>query len=99
MRSQLSLKLLLDDGEYRARLDPAANVADDIAPVLLERIGVAGAVYPLGGVHLQSDQTWLAAISGGPGEFTVVARVVDRYDAIVTLWRHRREAFLGRCAL
>lgn len=99
MPGPLSIELLLDDGEYRARLDTAARVGEDIAPVLLERVGVAGDVDVVGSVHLQSDQTWLAAIAGGHDEFVVLARVANRYDAIVTLWQHRREAFLGRCAL
>jgi hypothetical protein len=93
------LKLLLVDDEFRARLDPADRSGDDVATVLLERVSLSGDVDKLGSVHLQADQTWLAAILGGPDEFVVVALVADRFDAIVALWRHRREAFLGRLAL
>jgi hypothetical protein len=99
MAQENATKLLLDDGEFRARLDTPDVVADDVATVLLERTGVTGELEPLGSVHLQADQTWLAAILGGHDEFVVVARVADRNDAIVALWQHRREAFLGRCAL
>lgn len=93
------IKLLLVDGEYRARLDPRDAARDDVATVLLERVALDGGVDLLGSVHLQADQTWLAAILSGPDEFVVVGRVSDRYDAIVALWQHRREAFLGRLAL
>jgi hypothetical protein len=99
MPTRNELKLLLDDGEFRARLDPCDKADDDVATVLLERIGLNGEVDKLGSVHLQADQTWLAAILGGPDEFVVVAVVADRRDAIVALWQHRREAFLGRLAL
>ncbi len=92
-------KLLLVDDEFRVRLDPTDVAADDMATALLERIGLGGDVDKLGSVHLQADQTWLAAILGGPDEFVVLARVSDRFDAIVALWQHRREAFLGRLAL
>ena len=93
------IKLLLVDGEFRARLDPRDAARDDVATVLLERVGLNGEVDKLGSVHLQADQTWLAAILSGPDEFTVVAVVGDRYEAIVKLWKHRREAFLRRLAL
>jgi len=99
MATQNGLKLLLDDGEFRARLDPRDPAGDDVATVLLERIGLNGDVDMLGSVHLQANQSWLAAIRGGPDEFIVVAKVADRRDAIVALWQHRREAFLGRLAL
>jgi hypothetical protein len=92
-------KVLLVDGEFRARLDPRDAARDDVATVLLERAGLAGGVDLLGSVHLQADQTWLAAILSGFDEFTIVARVSDRYEAIVALWQHRREAFLGRLSL
>ena len=92
-------KLLLDDGEFRVRLDPKSSEAEDMATVFLERQGLADQVERVGSVHLQVDQTWLAAVSGGRDEFVVVAKVADRFDAIVALWQHRREAFLGRCAL
>ena len=99
MAQETASKLLLDDGEFRARLDTTGRSADDVAPVLLERTGLTGEVERLGSVHLQANQTWLAAVLGGPGEFVVVAHVANRFDAIVALWQHRREAFLGRCAL
>jgi len=92
-------KVLLVDNEFRARLDPRDAARDDVATVLLERAGLDGGVDLLGSVHLQADQTWLSAILSGPDEFTIVARVSDRYEAIVALWQHRREAFLGRLAL
>jgi len=92
-------KLLLDDGEFRVRLDPQSPEADDMANVFLERQGVFDQVERVGSVHLQTDQTWLAAVRGGRDEFVSVAKVSDRVDAIVALWQHRREAFLGRCAL
>lgn len=94
-----SSKLLLDDGEFIVRLDPMSRVADDMATVFLERQGLSDQVDRVGSVHLQADQTWLAAVAGGRDEFVVVAKVIDRFDAIVALWQHRREAFLGRFAL
>ena len=99
MSALSEIKLLLVDDEFRVRLDPTDVAADDMATALLERIGLGGDVDKLGSVHLQADQTWLAAILGGPDEFVVLARVSDRFDAIVALWQHRREAFLGRLAL
>ncbi len=99
MASQKQIKLLLNDGEFRARLDPNAMTGDDVASVSLERVGLDGAVDNLGSVHLQADQTWLAAILSGPTKFMVLARVEDRFDAIVALWQHRRDAFFGRLAL
>ena len=92
-------KLLLDDGEYRVRLDPKSSEAEDMATVFLERQGLGDQTERVGSVHLQADQTWLAAVLGGRDEFVVVAKVANRFDAIVALWQHRHEAFLGRCAL
>ena len=92
-------KLLLDDGEFCVRFDPKSTEADDMATVFLERQGLSDQPERVGSVHLQADQTWLAAVSGGRDEFVVIAKVSDRFDAIVALWRHRREAFLGRCSL
>lgn len=93
------MKLLLDDGEFRVRLDPTSVEADDMATVFLERQGFSDAPENIGSVHLQADQRWLVAVSGEKHDFVVVAVVPDRLDAIVSLWHHRREAFLGRCAL
>ena len=92
-------KLLLDDGEFSVRLDPKSSEAEDMATVFLERQGLSDQVDRVGSVHLQADQTWLAAVSGARDGFVIVAKVPDRFDAIVALWQHRREAFLGRCAL
>ena len=92
-------KLLLDDGEFRVRLDPKSLEAEDMATVFLERQGLSHQAERVGSVHLQADQTWLAAVLGGRDEFVIVAKVSNRFEAIVALWQHRHEAFLGRCAL
>ena len=92
-------KLLLDDGEFRVRLDPNSSEAEDMATVILERQGLGNQVERVGSVHLQADQTWLAAVAASCVPFVIVAKVSDRFDAIVALWQHRREAFLGSCAL
>ena len=99
MAHDATAKLLLDDGEFRVRLDPKSSEAEDMATVFLERQGLSDHVERVGSVHLQADQSWLAAVSGARDGFVVVAKVSDRYDAIVALWQHRREAFLGRFAL
>lgn len=92
-------KALLDDAEFRVCLDPESTQAEDMAIAFLERRCLTGAAERIGSVHLQADQTWLAAMLSGRDEFIVVAKVANRLDAIVALWQHRREAFLGHCAL
>ena len=99
MAHDATMKLLLDDGEFFVRLDPKSLEAEDMATVLLERQGLNDQVERVGSVHLQADQTWLATVSGHCEKLVVVAQVFDRFHAIVALWQHRREAFLGRCAL
>ena len=90
---------LLDDAEFRVCLDPESTQAEDMATAFLERRCLSGAAERIGSVHLQADQTWLATIPSARDEFIVVAKVSNRLDAIVALWQHRREAFLGHCAL
>lgn len=99
MTHDATSKLLLDDGEFCVRLDPKSVDAEDMATVFLERQGLSDEVERVGSVHLQADQTWLAAVSGAHDGFVIVAKVPHRFDAIVALWQHRREAFLGRYAL
>ena len=99
MAHNATSKLLLDDGEFLVRLDPKSSEAEDMATVFLERQGLSEQVERVGSVHLQADHTWLAAVAGADDGFVIVAKVSDRFDAIVALWQHRREAFLGRCAL
>lgn len=94
---------LLDDGEFYVRLDPASRRSDDIADVFLERRGLINSPERVGAVHLQSDQSWLAVVSANnpksSHQFAVVAQSGKREEAIVALWQHRRDAFLGRHAL
>jgi hypothetical protein len=95
-----SRKLLLDDGLYQVRLDPSSTRADDMANVYLERETLDGSCTRIGSAHLQANQQWMAAIATAESEsFRIVGWTPDRRDAIVTLWQHRREAFLRHCAL
>jgi hypothetical protein len=95
-----SRTLLLNDGLYRVRLDPQSTRADDMANVYLERETVDGSCTRIGSAHLQANQQWMAAIATAETEgFRIVGWTQDRRDAIVTLWQHRREAFLRHCAL
>ena len=92
-------KRLLDDGEFFVLVDPKSSQAEDMATVFLERQGLTHQADRIGSVHLQADHMWLAAVASDRDQFAVVAKVPNRFDAIVALWQHRREAFLGRCAL
>jgi len=94
---------LLDDGEYYLRLDPESRAAQDMATVALEWRSLVSTPERIGSVELQADQTWIACVAAPenafPSGFEFIATAANRLDAIVALWQHRREAFLGRHAL
>jgi hypothetical protein len=94
---------LLEDEPYELLLDPSQ--ASDIAGGFLQRRCFVSAATPdgfevLGAFTMASDGTWEARITRAPDTregngYTVVARRVERAEAIVALWRARFDAYIG----
>jgi hypothetical protein len=94
---------LLDDGEYYVVLNE--NQASDLAAGFLERrcfvsSSTPGGFEVLGSFAMAPAGTWEARITKvydarDDIDCTVVARGVERMEAIVALWRARLDAYLG----
>lgn len=96
--------VILDDGAYFVELN--CNYLPRQAPGFLWlRCGESGSKRPscecIGGFDQAPDGTWRAGITGSydaerDTDETQLVKGVHRLDAIVTLWQHRRQAFIER---
>ena len=92
--------LLLTDGMYFVQLDRTCAVGADVAPALLGRRAVCGGTTLIGSVDMQRDGRWQASVAADPsvdaiGFVPVTKPCENRLDAIVALWRARRDAFIN----
>ena len=101
--AKVSATRVLEDDEFCVVLDDAR--AQDIANGFLQRKCFVGPASPaglccVGSFGQDADGTWSAKVAAPLDPSTdsdceVVARGVERLDAIVALWHARRRAFLG----
>lgn len=107
LKTKMGQEVVLDDGMYRVVLDPGQQ--PDMADGFLERRCFTGSQTPsglscVGSFGQDADGTWSAKIAavydaGACTDCVVVARSVERFDAIVALWHARQDAYLGYAGL